>query len=286
MAYSVLGSNAEAKDSGRKSAAIPKGLSKMLFDNTPLIPTKVFDNLYCIGSKSVVSWVLKTSDGLILIDSMWDNRDAQLILDNLTKVGLDPVDIKMIMLTHGHGDHYGGAQYIKDKYNAKILMTERDFHFMNETATGANGPRSPKCKVDAFVHDGQKVTLGDTTITVVETPGHTPGCASFIYPASENGKTFMVGQWGGRGLPGTLEDKLNYRKSIDHFDKYTSAEHVNVMVTAHLFTENGYKKLDGCRSRKAGDKNPFYVGETGYSDYLNRLRSWVDKAIIGQKTKD
>ncbi|WP_169433112.1 MBL fold metallo-hydrolase [Maridesulfovibrio zosterae] len=286
-AFPLLITNAEANDNDKRTMSpMPAGvknLPKQLFDNTPLIPTKVADNLYCIGSMSVVSWVLNTSDGIILIDSMWDNRDAQLIIDGLRKVDLNPEDIKMVMLTHGHGDHYGGAQYIKDKYNAKILMSERDFHFMNENNKGANGPRSPKCKVDAYIHDGQKVKLGDTTITVIETPGHTPGCLSFIYPARENGKTFMVGQWGGSGLPRTLEAKQAYRKSIDHFAEYTRANHVNVMVTAHLFSENGYKKLDACRSRKTAGANPFFVGEEGYSDYQNRLRVWVDKAISDQK---
>lgn len=283
----AINANAASEGSGQKNTSDkpPKGLPKELFDNTPLIPTRVFDNLYCIGSKSVVAWALNTSEGIILIDSMWDNRDAQLILDGIQKVGLNPADIKMILLTHGHGDHYGGAQYIKDKCNAKIFMTETDFHFMNELNEGANGPRSPKCKVDSFMHDGQKIQLGDTTVTVVETPGHTPGCASFIYPAKEDGKTFMVGQWGGSGLPRELEAKKAYRASIDHFEKAVKAEHVTVMANAHLFVEKGYSKLEAAGNRAPGSVNPFFVGEAGYSEYLDRLRSNVDKAIIDQKNK-
>ena len=78
--------------------APPPNLPSELFDNTPLTSTKVFDNHYCIGTKSVVVWALQTSDGIILIDSIWDNNDAQLIIDD-------------ILISHGHGDHYGGAQY-------------------------------------------------------------------------------------------------------------------------------------------------------------------------------
>ncbi|SMC23974.1 metallo-beta-lactamase class B [Clostridium acidisoli DSM 12555] len=69
-------------------------LPQELFDNTPLEPTKVFDNLYCIGSRSVVAWVLKTSEGIILIDSMWDNHDAKLIIDGMKKLDLSPQEIK------------------------------------------------------------------------------------------------------------------------------------------------------------------------------------------------
>ena len=78
--------------------APPPNLPSELFDNTPLTSTKVFDNHYYIGTKSVVVWALQTSDGIILIDSIWDNNDAQLIIDD-------------ILISHGHGDHYGGAQY-------------------------------------------------------------------------------------------------------------------------------------------------------------------------------
>ena len=78
-----------------------------LNDNTPLKPTKVFDNVYCIGTVSVVAWVINTSDGLILIDSMWDNRDAKLIEEGIKNFGLDPKNLKYIILSHGHGDHYG-----------------------------------------------------------------------------------------------------------------------------------------------------------------------------------
>lgn len=94
---------------------------------------------------------------------MWDNNDAQLIIDGMEKLGLNPQDLKYILISHGHGDHYGGAQYLKDKYNAKVFMSNTDFYYMNNTFDGANGSRSPKCTVDEFLTDGQQITLGDTT---------------------------------------------------------------------------------------------------------------------------
>lgn len=80
----LLSSSAYAQDTSPTSP--PPNLPSELFDNTPLTPTKVFDNLYCIGTKSVVAWALQTSDGIILIDSMWDNNDAQLIIDGMEKL--------------------------------------------------------------------------------------------------------------------------------------------------------------------------------------------------------
>lgn len=96
-----------------------------LNDNTPLKPTKVFDNVYCIGTVSVVAWVINTSDGLILIDSMWDNRDAKLIEEGIKNFGLDPKNLKYIILSHGHGDHYGGANYLRENMVLKLYLQKQ-----------------------------------------------------------------------------------------------------------------------------------------------------------------
>ena len=261
-------------------------LPQELFDNTPLEPTKVFDNLYCIGSRSVVTWVLKTSEGIILIDSMWDNRDAQLIIDGMKKLNLNPDEIKYIIITHGHGDHYGGAQFIKDNYKAKIAMTETDYNFMNTVNSGANGPRSPKCSVDIIIEDGQKIQLGDTTVTIVETPGHTPGCISLIFPVKQNGEIYNVAQWGGTGAPSDLEGKIKYRKSIDYFQKHAQVAHVSVEIIAHLVLENGYSNLETIRNRKGNEANPFIIGETGIINYFNNLRKEIDDKIAKQKGQE
>ncbi|MGH4137722.1 hypothetical protein [Clostridium sp.] len=86
-----------------------------------------------------------------------------------------------------------------------------------------HGPRSPKCSVDITISDGEKIQVGATTVTIVETPGHTPGCVSLIFPVEEDGVTYQVAQWGGTGAPNDLEGKLEYRKSIDHFEEYAQA---------------------------------------------------------------
>ncbi len=266
---------------GRPPGA-PKAIPVELFDDTPLIPTKVFDNLYCIGSRSVVAWVLTTSAGIIVIDSMWDNRDGKLIIEGMKQLGLNPAETKYVLLTHGHGDHYGGAQYIKDKTNAEILLGKTDIGFMNALSKGPNGPRSPKPSVVTPMTDGEKITLGDTTVTVIETPGHTPGCMSLIFPVKQNGKTYTAAQWGGTGAPRSLEDKLVYRKSIDYFEKQTQSAHATVKINAHLFVDHGYDKLDAVRSLQPGVSNPWVVGEEGFATYFDGLRAFIGEAIAKQ----
>lgn len=258
---------------------VPPGIPEELFDDTALLPTKVFDNLYCIGSRSVVAWVLTTSAGIIVIDSMWDNRDGKLIIDGITQLGLNPADIKKIILTHGHGDHYGGAQYIKDKTNAEILLGKTDIGFMKAVSTGANGPRSPKPSIVSPMSDGQKITLGDTTVTVIDTPGHTPGCMSLIFPVKQGGKTYIAAQWGGTGAPREMSEKLTYRESIDYFEKQTQTANATVKINAHLFEAHGYDMLDAVRNLKAGEVNPWIIGKDGLTAYFDGLRKYIGEAI-------
>ncbi|WP_157151489.1 MBL fold metallo-hydrolase [Brachyspira sp. SAP_772] len=242
-----------------------------LNDNTPLKPTKVFDNVYCIGTVSVVAWVIDTSDGLILIDAMWDDRDAKLIEEGIKGFGLDPKDLKYIIISHGHGDHYGGANYLRNKYGAKVLLTKTDTDLMYNLNTGANSPRSPKTKVDIYSKDKDVIKLGDTSITILETPGHTAGCSSFIFPVKYKGKEYTAVLWGGTGLPKEKELVVKYKESAEYFKKEALARNALVSLTAHLFADNGYANLEKVANLKAGEANPFIMTKPQMEKYLNSL---------------
>lgn len=242
-----------------------------LNDNTPLKPTKVFDNVYCIGSVSVVAWVIETSDGLILIDSMWDDRDAKLIEEGIKGFGLNPKDLKYIILSHGHGDHYGGANYLRNKYAAKVVLTKTDTDLMYNLNTGANSPRSPKTKVDIYSKDKDIIKLGDTSITILETPGHTAGCSSFIFPVKYKGKEYTAVLWGGTGLPKEKELVAKYKESAEYFKKEALSKNALVSLTAHLFADNGYANLEKVANLKEGEANPFIMTKAQMEKYLNSL---------------
>ncbi len=250
-----------------------------LHDNTPLEPTKVFDNLYCIGSVSVVAWAINTSDGIILIDSMWDNRDAKLIEDGLKKLGLDPKNIKYILISHGHGDHYGGAKYLKDKYNCKVVLSEVDTKLMYELNTGPNTDRAPKAEIDIYSKDKDVITLGDTQVTILSTPGHTAGCSSFIFPVKYNNKEHIAVLWGGTGVSSEKELKYKYKESAEYFKKEAIKRNADIALTAHLFHNNGYENLKKVAKLKKGEKNPFLLTKEEMNKYLDDLIEKGNQAI-------
>jgi glyoxylase-like metal-dependent hydrolase (beta-lactamase superfamily II) len=81
-------------------------------DYQKIAPFKVMDNVYYVGPGSVSVWLVPTSAGLILIDTAQEPY-VDYVIDNIRKVGFDPKNIKYILLSHGHLDHFGGANKIK-----------------------------------------------------------------------------------------------------------------------------------------------------------------------------
>jgi len=82
---------------------------------------------YYIATSWVSAWALKTSDGIILIDALNNTREARELIEGaLVKLDLAPAQIKFVVVTHGHGDHYGGAGYLVQKYQARVIASEAD----------------------------------------------------------------------------------------------------------------------------------------------------------------
>src|SRR5690606_38265750 len=78
-------------------------------------PAKVADNLYFLATKSHNSWAIVGSEGIIVIEALFDYAVKEEVIDGLTNFGLDPANVKYILLSHGHGDHDGGAKFLQDE---------------------------------------------------------------------------------------------------------------------------------------------------------------------------
>jgi metallo-beta-lactamase class B len=132
-------------------------------------PMKVFDNLYYVGERAYSAWAVTTSAGIIIIDAIYDYSVEEQIAGGLKKLGLDPAQIKYVVISHAHRDHVGGAWYLQERFGARVMMTAADWDLLER-----NTQKWPKAKRDVVVTDGQQLTLGDTTLTFIHTPGHTP----------------------------------------------------------------------------------------------------------------
>ena len=158
-------------------------------------PFKVFDNLYWLGTRQHSSWALQTSGGIIIIDTNFAWATEPEIIEGLTKLGLNPRDVKYVVISHAHGDHDQGAAELQMRYGAQVVMGAPDWEAtLKRPATAAGGV--PKRNI-AVGPEGTKLTLGDTTIQIVATPGHTPGTLSYVFPVKDQGRTVMVAYSGG-----------------------------------------------------------------------------------------
>ncbi len=163
-------------------------------------PANIFDNLYFIGTQSAGVWAINTSEGIIVIDANFHYSSTELVL-GLLNFGLDPNTIKYIIVTHAHDDRYWGARALQDTYpDARVAMSAADWDIVAKD----NSPAEFKPRRDMVVTDGQQITLGDVTVTLYITPGHTPGTLSMIIGpltnansvASDDGQ-HVASIWGG-----------------------------------------------------------------------------------------
>lgn len=239
-------------------------------------PVKVFDNLYFVGQTEYSAWAVTTSQGIIIIDTIWDYSVEDEIVGGLTKLGFDPRDIKYAIVSHGHIDHAGGARYLQDHFGTHVILSAADWDLLARD----NGAW-PKPKRDMVASDGQQLTLGDTTLTLYLTPGHTLGTISTLVPVRDGGKPHLVAEWGGtafnwianRGAYITPEhtDRFwfeTYSTSAERFRKIVADGGADALISNHTNYDGSKKKLPEAQRRKPGDPNPYVIGNDSVQRYL------------------
>jgi len=229
-------------------------------------PAKIADNLYLVGTGHVNTWILKTSAGLVLFDTMHNTQEAKdLIEGGIRELGLNPADIKYIFLTHGHTDHWGGARYLQDKYKIPVATGDWDFLLadpVKRTAPGSppDDPQAAPAKPvkDVVLTDGQTVTIGDVTIKHISTPGHTPNTSSYIIPVKVNGVVHNFAMWGGTNFPRNQAGLSKFHDSLHVFWNAASADHAESLINPHAFFYDAFEKIEAAKTART---NPFLMGE-------------------------
>ena len=265
-------------------------------DDPELTPARVFDNLYALGRTSTVIWAIKTPAGIALIDAGYPDQVESVLLPGLRKLGLDPNDVKLVLLAHGHADHFGGAAYFQRR-GARVALSAADWDLIENPpaapptagppptapSPAANAPPSPLAAAspsaaalpppnrDVVVIDGQPVSLGGIEITPVSIPGHTPGSLGFVFKVEDGGRAHTAALFGGSIL---LSSRIpdaglaQYVRSVEHFAEVTRRLGVDVEIQNHPLYDRFEAKLAQLSARKPGTAHPFVVGVNGYQSFL------------------
>lgn len=252
--------------------------------NAPVEPVKILDNLYYFGFNSVGAWAIPTSQGIILIDALNTVKEAEDIIEPaLKKVGLNPADVKYVIVGHGHFDHFGGAPYFQQKYGAKVAMSTTDWDVIARPNPNANPAQAarPLPKRDVEVTDGQKITVGDTTITLYVTPGHTPGSLAYIIPGKYRGRPLNVLMLSGANITPDKATLMAFEKALDH----AKDAKVQMVINGHpgLFgDELGW--MDELRKNPNGT-NQFVYTQDQFAKFIDIMKECAASRVVAMDYK-
>jgi metallo-beta-lactamase class B len=238
-------------------------------------PQKVFDNLYFVGQTEYSAWAITTSQGIILLDAIFDYSVEAEVDEGLRKLGLNPADIKYVIVSHGHLDHAGGAKHLQEKYGARLIMSAADYDLLDQ--------QNPtwKPKRDMVATDGMKLSLGDFTMRLYLTPGHTEGTVSTVFAVRDGAAKHVVATWGGTLFNfGRNRPRLeSYAQQAERFKEIVTKAGADVMLSNHTVYDGSKTKLPAMKGRKAGEKHPYVIGTDGVRRYLTVVGECARAAV-------
>ena len=244
-------------------------------------PFAAFDNLYYVGLYAVGTWILDTGDGLILFDALNNEREVKnVLLPGMRELGLDPEEIKYVIVTHAHFDHYGGADFLKQEFGPRIVMSGPDWDYLASDislpyAIRAGYPEVTQPARDMVMQDGEVLEMGDATIRFIVTPGHSPGTLSSIISVRDRGRKLNIGMWGGQALPGELEPLSQMHDSLHKFWTAATGHGTEAAISTHPWVVGNFEmqaqaRLDG--------GNPLLIGTDGF----DRVMAIYEECINAQ----
>ncbi len=245
--------------------------------NTTVVPiTRIFDDVYFTGFRWVGQYIFKTNQGLFLLDTLSNATDPQTITEpQLQSAGLDPATIFAAMPTHGHADHYGGAGYLQATYRIPIYLGSDDKAVGKTPTTFPGNVASQPFVVTPLSSDDlapQSVLVGDLPLTLLSTPGHTPGTFSGVIPVKYNGQPYKVVFWGGTGTPNTAPLAKQYLDGTERLYQLARSEKADGTIHTHPFADGSLAKVDAIANGTTGGKNPFLMGNASTLRSLSILR--------------
>ena len=258
---------------------------------TPHAPFRVIGNVYYVGSKDLASYLITTSEGLILINSSLPSS-VPLIRKNVETLGFHLKDVKILLISHAHWDHAAGSAEIKRLTGAKYMVMDADVPVVESGGKtdfqygGSASSHFPPAKVDRLLHDGDEVKLGGVVLVAYKTPGHTKGCTTWTMKVRENAKAYNIVIVGSPNVnPGyKLVGNPEYPTIAQDYEQ-TFQTLKSLPCDVFLGAHGGYFGMEAKFVRmKAGGANPF-VDPEGYRSYVEEREKAFRAELANQSGK-
>ena len=256
-------------------------------------PFKIAGNVYFVGNAAVSSHLIDTGDGLILIDTTYPHT-YPLLVNSIWEAGFSIYDIKYILHSHGHFDHFGGTIQLTALTKAKTFLGAPDARMFRECPDMTLGMDCPYCYMELFtpdveMEDGQVITLGNTEIRAVLTPGHSPGVMSFFFKVRDGNETYIAGMQGGAGLMTLgmqffgafkMADRVETRNSFLEGIKKIENEKVDIPLGNHPQFNKTLEKRQMMLENPDGP-NPF-INPAEWSIFLSDVKAKFNKMLADE----
>jgi metallo-beta-lactamase class B len=237
----------------------------------------VFDNLYFVGTREHGAWAVVGSEGIIVIDALYAYAVEDAVVGGLQKLGLDPARIRYVIISHGHGDHHGGTKLLQDRFGARVVMAADDWALVERDT------RNPRPRRDIVATDGMQIRVGDHSVTLHLTPGHTLGTISTLIPVQDGGRRHVAAAWGGTAFSATTpREQMNlYVNSAVRFRDLAAKAGADVIIANHTLFDGTRTKVAALAKRGAGDSHPYVIGKDGVSRYLTVAEECARAELAG-----
>ncbi len=246
-------------------------------------PFRIAGNLYYVGNADVSSHLIDTGQGLILIDTGFP-QTLYLLLESIRRLGFNPYDVQYILHSHGHYDHFGGTRALVELTGAKTALGAQDLEVLKSRPELSWAPEYgvnfyETFEVDISLINGQLISLGNTSIFCIHTPGHTSGTMSFFLEIEVDGAIYTAGIHGGPGL-NTLTTKFlkendlpvsnrtDYEQSLQRLRE----QEVDIFFAAHPDQNDTFIK----QSRISDTSNPF-IDKLAWPNFLDKMQNEAER---------
>ncbi len=245
---------------------------------TAFPPHKVIGNIYYVGTKSLAVFLIVTPAGNILVNSTYE-RNVPIIQKSIEQLGFKLSDTKILLGSHAHGDHQEADAMIKQMTGAQVVAMAEDVPALEAMKPG--GKAHP---IDRVIHDGDTVTLGNTTLTAHLTPGHTRGCTTWTLQAREGNRTYEVAIIGSLGTnPGfRLVNNTDIPNQADEYERAFKVAH-SLKVDVPLGSHPSMYNLDQKFPKIGKGPNPF-IDPAGYKMEVD-LAEAMFRAVLAEQRK-
>jgi metallo-beta-lactamase class B len=250
--------------------------------NQPVEPFRIAGNVYYVGASDITSYLIATPKGHIVLDGGFE-QTAPMILANIRKLGFRVEDVRILLNSHAHVDHAGGLAELQRATGATLYASRGDVPQLargglDDPQFGNRFPFTP-VYADRIVEDGDRISLGGTTLTAHITPGHTPGCTTWTTRVRDHGRTLDVVFVGSPSAPSEYRLTANPRYPhavADYRRQFTTLKSLGCDVFL-----GSHGTFFGLEEMVAGKKK--FAGCDAYHAFLSAMeRRFEDRVARGE----